>query len=429
MMQQDRLIGAAGEGRYAEHRAWAGRPEYGNSLLVREPLVGRDVERLDLGLGRSALRAAVVLPGGRERPRRRDPPPPPRRPTRPSATSRPAAPRLARRVRPRPTRRSRSATSTPSRPSRRTPGWSRPASGRPMPRPMARSRRSPGRPGCRRPAMDTDGEPGCLDYIWLRGAVAGRRGTAGVRPPRSGATRRSTRATTSASRPPRDRLRRPLSARPPRRLAARPGEHASPRCTRRWPCRPATASSSTSGCRPTASRSSSTTRPCERVQGRPERPDEVSARDARGSRRPDPGRRPRARSRIGPSSTSSSRASTIRAVVEVLAAGRGPDLVNAVVSSFEPATLERVAGLAPAWPRWLNAETSTPATIALAPWSSSAWPSSAEWHAIDAGSVARGSQRPGSSSWPGRSGAGPRTVGSHVSGVIAVCVEAAALDG
>src|SRR5262245_7350818 len=63
-MQQDRLIGAAGEGRYAAHRAWAGRPEYGNGLLVREPLVATEVERLDLGRNRSALRALVALPGG-----------------------------------------------------------------------------------------------------------------------------------------------------------------------------------------------------------------------------------------------------------------------------------------------------------------------------------------------------------------------------
>ena len=40
VLQQDRLIGAAGEGRYEALRAWAGRPEYGNSLLVREPLGG-----------------------------------------------------------------------------------------------------------------------------------------------------------------------------------------------------------------------------------------------------------------------------------------------------------------------------------------------------------------------------------------------------
>jgi endonuclease/exonuclease/phosphatase family metal-dependent hydrolase len=64
VLQQDRLIGAAGEGRYAAHRAWAGRPEYGNGLLVREPLVATNVERLELGANRSALRAVVALPGG-----------------------------------------------------------------------------------------------------------------------------------------------------------------------------------------------------------------------------------------------------------------------------------------------------------------------------------------------------------------------------
>jgi endonuclease/exonuclease/phosphatase family metal-dependent hydrolase len=64
VMQQDRLIGAAGEGRYEAIRGWAGRPEYGNSLLVRSPLEGREVDRLDLGLGRSALRMLVKFPGG-----------------------------------------------------------------------------------------------------------------------------------------------------------------------------------------------------------------------------------------------------------------------------------------------------------------------------------------------------------------------------
>jgi len=64
VMQQDRLIGAAGEGRYGAVRGWAGRPEYGNSLLVREPLEATDVDRLELGLNRSAHRAAVRLPGG-----------------------------------------------------------------------------------------------------------------------------------------------------------------------------------------------------------------------------------------------------------------------------------------------------------------------------------------------------------------------------
>jgi len=64
VMQQDRLIGAAGEGRYGAVRGWAGRPEYGNSLLVREPLVATETDRVDLGLDRSAHRALVTLPGG-----------------------------------------------------------------------------------------------------------------------------------------------------------------------------------------------------------------------------------------------------------------------------------------------------------------------------------------------------------------------------
>ncbi|HKG57876.1 MAG TPA: endonuclease/exonuclease/phosphatase family protein, partial [Candidatus Limnocylindrales bacterium] len=63
-LQQDRLIGAAGEARYDAHRGWAGRPEYGNSLLVREPLEATDFERADLGSKRSALRGVLTLDGG-----------------------------------------------------------------------------------------------------------------------------------------------------------------------------------------------------------------------------------------------------------------------------------------------------------------------------------------------------------------------------
>ena len=64
---QDRLLGAAGEGRYEVHRGWAGRPEYGNSVLIRGPLAtagGAAVERLELGRNRSALRVDVTIPGG-----------------------------------------------------------------------------------------------------------------------------------------------------------------------------------------------------------------------------------------------------------------------------------------------------------------------------------------------------------------------------
>ncbi len=63
-MQQDRLLGAAGHGRYEAVRGWAGRPEYGNSLLAKAPLVATDHDRLDLGLARSAHRVRITLPGG-----------------------------------------------------------------------------------------------------------------------------------------------------------------------------------------------------------------------------------------------------------------------------------------------------------------------------------------------------------------------------
>ncbi|MEO5939646.1 MAG: endonuclease/exonuclease/phosphatase family protein [Candidatus Limnocylindrales bacterium] len=64
VLQQDRLIGAAGPGRYESTRGWAGRPEYGNALLVKEPLVAIDAERVDLGLTRCAVRTRLVLEGG-----------------------------------------------------------------------------------------------------------------------------------------------------------------------------------------------------------------------------------------------------------------------------------------------------------------------------------------------------------------------------
>ena len=64
-MQQDRLLGAATPDDYAVHRGWAGRPEYGNSLLVRRPLhVAGPTERLDLGHARAAHRVVVPLADG-----------------------------------------------------------------------------------------------------------------------------------------------------------------------------------------------------------------------------------------------------------------------------------------------------------------------------------------------------------------------------
>jgi len=55
-----------------------------------------------------------------------------------------------------------------------------------------------------------------------------------------------------------------------------------------------------------------------------------------------------------------------RAVVEAIAAGRGPDLARGVISSFEGAALRRMMGLAPRWPRWLIAEAADDAVLARA---------------------------------------------------------------
>jgi glycerophosphoryl diester phosphodiesterase len=116
-----------------------------------------------------------------------------------------------------------------------------------------------------------------------------------------------------------------------------------------------------------------------------------------------------------------------RAVVEVLAAGRGPGLVNAVVSSFDVYTLKRIAGLVPLWPRWLNAHDLEPATIAIAT-DLDCRAISVEWHAIDRESLAR-ARAAGLevAAWTVRR----RATAARLArlGIVATCVEAAALDG
>jgi glycerophosphoryl diester phosphodiesterase len=116
-----------------------------------------------------------------------------------------------------------------------------------------------------------------------------------------------------------------------------------------------------------------------------------------------------------------------RAVVEVLAAGRGSDLRRAVVSSFEPETLERIGGLAPTWPRWLNADDLAPATVALAT-ELGCRGISAEWRAIDAAAMTRARAADlDVAAWTVRRR--PTFARLARLGVVAVCVEAAALDG
>ena len=169
-MHQDRLIGAAGEGYYAAIRGWAGRSEYGNSLLVRVPLNETDVERLDLGLQRSAHRAVVTLAAGsrvlvavthlhhvvageaeRDDQTRQllawiaEAPPADAQVVIGDFNAEPTEPTYAR-------MQAAGFRSAYAEANGADPLVTWPS-------------------GLQAPDMDTDGDPGCLDYIWVRGAV------------------------------------------------------------------------------------------------------------------------------------------------------------------------------------------------------------------------------------------------------------------
>lgn len=114
-------------------------------------------------------------------------------------------------------------------------------------------------------------------------------------------------------------------------------------------------------------------------------------------------------------------------IVEVLAAGRGPAFANAVVSSFDSVALERMAHLAPTWPRWLTAGKLDAETIATAI-DLGCRAVAVEWHALNEVSV--GLARTAGldvASYTVRS----RRIYQRLEGlgVMAMCVEGQALDG
>jgi glycerophosphoryl diester phosphodiesterase len=116
-----------------------------------------------------------------------------------------------------------------------------------------------------------------------------------------------------------------------------------------------------------------------------------------------------------------------RAAFEVLVGGRGPGLERAVVSSFEPATLERIGGLAPIWPRWLNAWDASAETIASAA-ELGCRGVCIDWHVLDASAIARARAADlDVAAFTVRRR--PTFVRLERLGVGAICVEAAALDG
>jgi endonuclease/exonuclease/phosphatase family metal-dependent hydrolase len=170
VMQQDRLIGAAGEGHYAAIRGWAGRPEYGNSLLVREPLTVDDVERVDLGHERAAHRVVLRLPGGRA--------------ILVAVTHLHHVPAdLAVRDRQATTLLDWLASAPPTdgvvamgdfNADPAEPAYVRMTAAGFRSAFLEANGAEPGitwPSGLQAPAMDTDGDPGCLDYVWVRGDI------------------------------------------------------------------------------------------------------------------------------------------------------------------------------------------------------------------------------------------------------------------
>jgi endonuclease/exonuclease/phosphatase family metal-dependent hydrolase len=170
-MQQDRLLAAGTPDDYAIHRGWAGRPEYGNSLLVRAPLaIAGGVERLDLGHARAAHRVSVPLPDG--------------------PILQVAVTHLHHRVPDAAIRDEQAAAlvswlhDAPDAAAQIVVGDfnadpTEPAYGRMVAAGFrsAFAEANGSEPavtwpsGLQAPAMDTDGDPSCLDYVWLRGAA------------------------------------------------------------------------------------------------------------------------------------------------------------------------------------------------------------------------------------------------------------------
>lgn len=104
-----------------------------------------------------------------------------------------------------------------------------------------------------------------------------------------------------------------------------------------------------------------------------------------------------------------------------------PTLRNAVISSFHSPILEWLGAQRPTWPRWLNAHDLAPSTLALATELGCAAVST-EWHAIDEAAVALAADAGLEvAAWTVRDPEVYRRLADF--GVIAICAEAAALDG
>ncbi|HYO42589.1 MAG TPA: glycerophosphodiester phosphodiesterase [Candidatus Limnocylindrales bacterium] len=115
------------------------------------------------------------------------------------------------------------------------------------------------------------------------------------------------------------------------------------------------------------------------------------------------------------------------ATASVLRAARGDAPVNAVISSFEPPTLAAMGERLPGWSRWLNADDLSPLTLSLAI-GLGCRGVSVLWGAITPAAVARGrAAGMDVAAWTVRRRATFERLARL--GVVACCVEDAALDG
>ena len=115
------------------------------------------------------------------------------------------------------------------------------------------------------------------------------------------------------------------------------------------------------------------------------------------------------------------------ATADVLRAGRGKAPKRAVVSSFDEASLAAMKDLVPGWPRWLNAVDLSPQILATAT-GFGCRAVAVQWKAITAASL-KGARTAGLgvAAWTvTRPPSVERLAGL---GVVACCIEGAALDG
>ncbi|MBI2775930.1 MAG: glycerophosphodiester phosphodiesterase [Chloroflexi bacterium] len=117
----------------------------------------------------------------------------------------------------------------------------------------------------------------------------------------------------------------------------------------------------------------------------------------------------------------------VPAVIPVLEAARGAGLARTVVSSFEATTLAWIGEQRPAWPRWLNAMDLRAPTLRVAA-DLGCRGLSSDWRAIDSAGIRRAAEAGLEvAAWTVRRR--PTAARLERLGVIAICVEAAALDG